>query len=307
MAKSFCLSDESINDRGYRVLTAGINLDRFKKNPIMLWMHRRDDGWNSYQVLPIGRWENIRIEENRLLADPVFDENDKFAQLIKSKVENDLIKGCSIGINRIEVSDDPKLLEKGQTRATITKSELYEASIVDMPSNKNTVRLFSTSEQTDDVPLINTAMAEKKDEAKFSFKSEVDLLAYMKEHFGLEPKAGDQKTPEKEEQFEFKNENSFLDRLKEVFGLQPKAKEPEKKEPELSASNPEVEQLKADLQKKDQELQELKSQNEILKKSPGAEDRKPTQETDKENLSGGDDTLEVYNSARQTWDAVVNS
>lgn len=304
MAKSFCLSDESINDRGSRILTAGINLDRFKKNPIMLWMHRRDDGWDFSQVLPIGKWENVRVENNKLLADPVFDDNDKFAQLIKSKVENDLIKGCSIGINPIEFSDDPKLLEKGQTRHTVTKSELYEASIVDMPSNKNTVRLFSATEQIDDVPLIKTAMAEKKDEPKFSFKSEEDLMAFMKTKFGFETKAEDQQiTPEKEVNFQFKSENSFLSWVKEKFGLQPKATEPEKKT-DLTTTNPEVEQLKSDNLTKDTKIQELESQVETLKKGPGAEDRKTTEETDAKTHSGGGDSFQVYASAKETWDAI---
>ena len=46
MSKSFILSEESINDRGFRVLTGGINLERFKKNPVMLWMHHRDHGYS---------------------------------------------------------------------------------------------------------------------------------------------------------------------------------------------------------------------------------------------------------------------
>ncbi len=306
MAKSFVLSDESINDRGYRILTNGINLDRFKKNPIMLWMHRRDDGWDLTQILPIGIWENIRKEDGKLLADPKFDENDKFAQLIKSKVENDLIRGCSSGINPVEFSSDPKDLEKGQTRATITKCELYEASIVDLPSNKNTVRLFSAAEEKE-VPLLNntTAMAEKKEEKQFSFKSEDELMSFMKEKFGFEPKAEEKKETSEKEEFKFKNENSLLSWVKETFGLQPKAKKPEKKETDLSTDEKEVEQLKTDLQKKEGEVAELKTQIENLKNAPGADDKKTNQATDsKESNKNEDDSFKTYASAKETWDAV---
>lgn len=306
MPKTFVLSDESINDRGYRILTAGINLERFKKNPVMLWMHRRDNGWDLTQVLPIGVWENIRKEDGKLLADPKFDENDKFAQLIKSKVESDLIRACSAGINPIEFSSDPKDLEKGQTRATITKCEMYEASIVDLPSNKNTVRLFSNTEENE-VPLLNnTEMAEKKDEKQLTFKSEAELQAFMKKNFGLEPKV---ETPEtkSEEEFKFKSEDDARNWLQKLFGLQPKAKETEKEEKkELSTDEKEFETLKADLKKKDTEIQELKTQIENLKRGPGAEDKKTTEETDTKEHGSGDDSFKTYASAKATWDAVNN-
>lgn len=309
MAKSFVLSDESINDRGYRIITNGINLDRFKKNPIMLWMHRRDDGWDLTQVLPIGIWENIRKEDGKLLADPKFDENDKFAQLIKSKVENDLIRGCSSGINPVEFSSDPKDLEKGQTRATITKCELYEASIVDLPSNKNTVRLFSAAEEKE-VPLLNntTAMAEKKEEKKFSFKSEDELMTFMKEKFGFEPKAEEKKETSEKEEFKFKNENSLLSWVKETFGLQPKAKKPEKKETDLSTDDKEVEQLQSSVQEKDEEIKNLKAEVETLKKSPGAKSATTDNKTD--NLKTGgeeDEPASDFFSAFSTCKEILNN
>lgn len=305
MAKSFILSEESINDRGYRIITNGINLARFKKNPVMLWMHRRDDGWDLTQVLPIGIWENIRKEDGKLLADPKFDENDKFSMLIKSKVENDLIRGCSAGINPVEFSSDPKDLEKGQTRATITKCEIYEASIVDMPSNKNTVRLFSSADETKEIPLIknNTDMADlKKDEKQLTFKSAAELQTYMKENFGLEPKV---ETPEAipEKEFKFKSEDDARNWFQKLFGLEPKAKEKEK-ETELSTDNKEVEQLKKDISDKDTEIENLKAQVKTLKKGPGAEDLKTTEETDDLSAGGMEELLsnediKLFNSIKQ--------
>jgi len=303
MPKSFILSDEIVNDRGSRILTSGIDLDRFKKNPIMLWMHRRDDGWDFSQVLPIGKWENIRIEDDKLMADPVFDENDKFATLIRSKVENDLIKGCSIGINPKEFSEDPKFLVKGQTRATITKCELYEASIVDLPSNKNTVRLFSASEQTE-VPLLKIdQMAEtQKNEGSFSFKNENELISFMKEKFGIEP--GEQ-NKEKNEDFAFKSESSFFDRVKELFGLQPKDKEPEKNTQKSATEPGDIERLKTELQVKDSKIEELNTEIQRLKSTDGASDPKTKNVTDSNHSSGPrDESFKVYASAKEAWDAV---
>jgi len=120
----FVLSDESVNAYGYCVLTSGIDLRRFLKNPVMLWMHNRG------QV--IGHWENVRKEKGKLLATPVFDEQDPFALSIKSKVESGILKGASIAIDVREVDPNTPMA---------TSSELFEASIVDIPANANTIKL----------------------------------------------------------------------------------------------------------------------------------------------------------------------
>lgn len=141
MATTFILSDESINSYGARVLTAGIDLSLFKSNPIMLWVHNRSWRGTRDEVLPIGHWENIRVEGTQLLADAVFDTEDEFAQKIASKVEQGIIRMASIAANIIVTSEDKSVLVQGQTRPTIVKCLLTEASIVDIGSNRNALRL----------------------------------------------------------------------------------------------------------------------------------------------------------------------
>ena len=46
--KRIILSDSSLNCYGYRVLTSGMSIEAFKKNPIMLYMH------SAMKVHPIG-------------------------------------------------------------------------------------------------------------------------------------------------------------------------------------------------------------------------------------------------------------
>lgn len=142
MAKTFILSDESINTYGFRVITNGINLSQFKKNPVMLFNHRT---WGDAYSGPIGKWENIRIEDGKLLADAVFDDTDELAQKISAKVEGGFIKGASIGFSTIETSIEPAVLSKGQTRPTVTKSLIYEASIVDLPGNMAALALYDSA------------------------------------------------------------------------------------------------------------------------------------------------------------------
>ena len=134
MNKTFILSDESLNSYGYKVLTSGIDLKQFKDNPIMFYNHNRELG-------VIGRWENIRIEGSRLLADPVFDEADEFARKIKSKVENGFIKSASIGFYT-----EDRFTWKYNER-WVMKCRLKECSVVDIPSNENAMALYDKNDQ----------------------------------------------------------------------------------------------------------------------------------------------------------------
>lgn len=126
---TFVLTDESVNSYGYRVLTSGIKMEQFMKNPVMLYAH------DNY-LMPIGTWENIRKEDGRLLADAKFDQEDSFAMEVARKVEAGIIRCCSIGFDVLEV------LSKGEEEPpTVTKSELFECSICAIGANRNATKL----------------------------------------------------------------------------------------------------------------------------------------------------------------------
>lgn len=137
MGKStFVLHDESVNTYGFRMLTGGANLEEFRKNPVMLLNH---DDWN----LPIGRWENIRVEGGKILADAVFDEHDPRAAEVMRKVEEGFIRMASIGAwPPEEKSDAFDLKLPGQTLPTVTKWTVREASIVTIGANHNALVFY---------------------------------------------------------------------------------------------------------------------------------------------------------------------
>lgn len=139
--KTFILSDESVNNYGFWLPLSGAQLDQFKKNPVMLWMHNRAWRGTKDEILPIGYWDNIRVENGKLLADAVFDESDEFAMSISEKVDNNVLRMASVGIRVIETSKDAKWIKPGQTTETPTKWALREASIVDIGSNNNALSL----------------------------------------------------------------------------------------------------------------------------------------------------------------------
>lgn len=92
--------------------------------------------------LPIGRWENIRIDGTQILADAIFDEEDERAAAIMGKVERGFLKAASIGAWPGETSVDPSLMMSGQTYPTFTTWKAREASICTIGSNHNALALY---------------------------------------------------------------------------------------------------------------------------------------------------------------------
>lgn len=136
--KEVIISTEAVNSYGTRVLTFGIDLEQFKRNPVLLWMHRRAfDG----ESMPIGKIDNLRVEEGKLIGTPVFDQNDEFARKIESKWESGFLRMASAALEPIEVNPDPALALEGQTRATVTRCKLIEVSIVDIGGNDEALQL----------------------------------------------------------------------------------------------------------------------------------------------------------------------
>lgn len=160
--KTFILSDESENSYGFKVLTSGIDISRFQKNPVMFYNHNREMG-------VIGRWENIRFESSRLLADPFFDDTDELGVKIKGKVQKGFIKSASIGIEVIEAENN-----------VVTKCNLHECSVVDIPSNQNALTLYDKlSNKVDDPRSFLLSI-------KLIKSNQMDLLQRMAELLGLE-------------------------------------------------------------------------------------------------------------------------
>ncbi len=144
MAKDFIINTSGLNSYGTRVLTPGIDLTQFKRNPVLLYMHTRGfDGKST----PIGRVENIRVEGDELRGTPVFDTKDPFAAEIARKWEEDFIRMCSAGLEPIELSTATEYLLPGQSRATVVRSKLVEVSIADIGSNDDALQLYEPSGQ----------------------------------------------------------------------------------------------------------------------------------------------------------------
>lgn len=127
------ISNERLNCYGTRVLTAGINVEQYNRNPILLYMHERG------QV--IGLVRDLKVEGEEVTGELVFDEATELSQRCKKQWEFGSLRMVSINIDILETSDDPRLLVQGQTAPTITKSKLNEVSLVDIGANDDAIVL----------------------------------------------------------------------------------------------------------------------------------------------------------------------
>jgi HK97 family phage prohead protease len=130
--KTFILSDGSLNTKRLIIPTSAIDTKAFAENPVMLYMHDRKN--------VIGRWEKLRIETEKLMADPVFDTEDTFAKNIASKVNNGFLKAASIGVRNVKGYETE--LEDGSKAIQVTYCELCEVSIVSVPANRSALTLY---------------------------------------------------------------------------------------------------------------------------------------------------------------------
>jgi len=136
------LSTERVNDYGYRLLSKGGDVSDFLKNPLLLYDHARRMWENTEDIiLPIGKINNLKMENDQWVGDPEFDSDDDFAKKIARKFEKGYLNAASVGVDIIELSTDPELMVPGQTMPTVTKWKLKEVSITDIPANADAVKL----------------------------------------------------------------------------------------------------------------------------------------------------------------------
>ena len=129
--KRATLTDDTVNTHGSRVITAGIDTAQFQRNPVLLYMHERGK--------VIGYIKDLKVEGDTITGEPVFDEATELSKQCKKQWEVGSLRMLSIGIDIIEISEDPALIWAGQTAPTITKSRLFEVSVVDIGANNNAI------------------------------------------------------------------------------------------------------------------------------------------------------------------------
>ena len=178
MAREAVITSNSVNAYGTRVLTEGLDISQYEKNPIVLYMHKRG--------IPIGTMNDLRVENDRLFGTPQIDGDTDEEKVIAAKWERGTLRMLSAGIEILEWSDDPQNVVQGQNRPTVTRSKLVEVSIVDVGANDDAlqVRLYSggklltlaQGEDNDLLPLLKPDNDDKPQNKIFQMNEILMLL-----------------------------------------------------------------------------------------------------------------------------------
>ena len=131
MSKRVRISNCSLNSYGTRVMTGGMNVEQYQRNPVLLYMHQRGD--------VIGYVKDLKVEGEDITGELMFDEATKLSRQCKKQYEFGSLKMVSVGIDILEMSEDEDTLVIGQTCPTITKSKLFEVSLVDVGANDDAI------------------------------------------------------------------------------------------------------------------------------------------------------------------------
>lgn len=134
MDKRVRITNEKLNSYKTWVSTAGMDIEQYSRNPVLLYMHNRG------QV--IGLVKNLKVEGDELTGELAFDEATDLSKQCKKQWEFGSLRMVSAGIDIMETSDEAKLLKEGQAYPTITKSKLTEVSLVDIGANDDAIVLM---------------------------------------------------------------------------------------------------------------------------------------------------------------------
>ncbi len=138
MGKRVRISNESVNCYGTRILTSGIDISQYIRNPVLLYMHERGK--------VIGYVKDIKIEGQDVTGELVFDEVSELSKQLKKQWEFGSVKMVSANFQILSTSDDKQLLIEGQERPTVTRCKLVEVSVVDIGGNDDAIVLSHEGE-----------------------------------------------------------------------------------------------------------------------------------------------------------------
>lgn len=163
MGKRVRISNDSLNSYGFRVLTSGLDVAQYNRNPVLLYMHERGN--------VVGYVKDLKVENNEVTGELMFDCASELSQRCKKQFEFGSLRMVSAGLEIIEMSEDKDLLVAGQTRPTITKSKLFEVSIADVGANDDALvlqrngKMITLGRDGDcDLPLLNNNNKQKTEE-----------------------------------------------------------------------------------------------------------------------------------------------
>lgn len=239
------LSDESLNDRGFRVMNKSIKWDRYLKNPVLVAQHM---SWEP----PIGRIDDIKLENDAWTGVLVFASTEK-GKMYEKLYNEGCIRAASIGGNAVIVEN-----ERGEKK---TKSfDVFEVSLVTIPSNANAVK-----HELGHIPVEYKLYCDKKEfitlSPNFEELNNMEEEKEKKEELEANPEVQEVQESEapKEELKAEETKNTVLSALKDLLGLNSKKKLDDDEEDEKEEEDKDI---KEDEKEDKKEVEDTKAKDE---------------------------------------------
>lgn len=236
------LSNESENDRGYVVMNNSIDWGRYRKNPVLMLQHFQ---WDN----PIGRVKDIKLNAQKkrwegILVFASTKEGQKYKQMYEEG-----------SYNAVSIAGKVEFAERKGKKFT-TKFEVYEISLVAIPSNEDAVAIREKNAKLGCLPVefcINES--QQVEQLSADFETEINNYLSMKEKEEKEEKAPEMEEIQQEVR-EKENLSSglsgilsrFEEKLSSLLGGKEEDQNPGKEE-KLESEEDEKEKLSSEIEK----------------------------------------------------------
>lgn len=146
--KRIVFSTNTPNDQGFRIPNDVLDFGRYEKNPVLLSQHN----WDDWKKDLLGRMTDIQYDNGEWTGIPVFHKKNEDSQLASDLWDEGYLTACSIGgfkelktvPNRFTTDSEgnktPEVWRDSDGLAVATHFEIYEISMVSIPSNLDAVQ-----------------------------------------------------------------------------------------------------------------------------------------------------------------------
>lgn len=236
------LSNESVNDRGYVVMNNSIDWGRYRKNPVLMLQHFQ---WDN----PIGSVRDIKLNAQKkrwegILVFASTKEGQKYKQMYEEG-----------SYNAVSIAGKVEFAERKGKKFT-TKFEVYEISLVAIPSNEDAVAIREKNAKLGCLPVeFFITESQQVEQLSADFETEINNYLSMEEKEEKLEKAPEMEEIQQEVQ-EKENLSSglsgilsrFEEKLSSLLGKKEEDQNPGKEE-KLESEEDEKEKLSSEIEK----------------------------------------------------------
>ncbi len=149
------------------LVASGVDLTRFNANPIVSYMHAAAFSDDPDSVIARGK---VWVEDGMLMLGIVKYDDNELAIEVKRKIDNDMLNAVSVSF--MPKDGEYKTID-GKERFMITKSELLEVSVVNIPADPKAVKVKSIEAPPPSDEVLEEIKL-KKDKVMAYVKKELD-------------------------------------------------------------------------------------------------------------------------------------